>query len=99
MRKTQIQMREFDEYKLEAHERPTRVYEYHVTGSGRFPVDMLRHDSAWPATSADAGIIEQCSIVMGQRVSVKVRSYRQPTIARWHSYGWRVSAEMPESVS
>ncbi len=31
--------------------------DYWVSGSGPFPVDMLRQDEAWPATSFDATLV------------------------------------------
>lgn len=33
--------------------------DFSVTGSGQFPVDMLRYTCSWPATEADARAIEE----------------------------------------
>jgi hypothetical protein len=84
----------WSEYKLDAHERPKTVYEYFVTGKGEFPWDMLRYDSAWPATGADAakmalGFHNPSEAYKGMR-STRLRSYRPPTIDRWSSFGWSV---------
>jgi hypothetical protein len=84
------------EHKLQAHERPKLMYEYFVSGSGSFPIDMLRHDSAWPATGEDASrITEQMDFQLRPRgiTSIKLRSYRMPTVARWASFTWSVTAE------
>lgn len=60
---------------------------YTVSGSGMFPIDMLRYDAAWPATSADVPLI--CSGNRGLRV-VRIRSAQKPTVGRWASFGWTV---------
>lgn len=87
----------FEEFKLEAHERPKYMYQYYVTGNGSFPIDMLRHDLCWPATGEDAAKIDQhcdTAFVLGRRnrdlVSIKLRSYRKPTVDRWMSFTWSV---------
>lgn len=70
-------------------------YDYYVTGHGPFPVDMLRHDCAWPLTSGDAAKIEW-SFIREDRmktVSIKLRSYRVPTVDRWSSFLWSVGTE------
>jgi hypothetical protein len=86
----------WSEYKLTADERPKRVYEYFVSGSGDFPFDMLRYDAAWPVDSTDAYNIgvhypqdEAFKIVR----SIRLRSYKPPTIARWSSFTWSVGTE------
>lgn len=81
---------------LRADERPRALYEYYVTGTGVFPIDMLRHDSAWPATGEDAAAIEWGFTERIPRRTVKLRSYREPTVARWSSFTWSVSAIKPE---
>ncbi len=82
----------FDRYPMKASERPTIMYEYYVSGSGLFPFDMLRFDSCWPATGGDAAYMAD---YMGERKmrSVRMRSYREPTIDRWSSFGWSVGNE------
>jgi hypothetical protein len=74
---------------LAASERPKYWYEYFVSGRGRFPYDMLRHDRAWPATGEDAAKISSPELRVG-RYTVKVNSYQEPRIGRWESHGWRV---------
>jgi hypothetical protein len=67
--------------KLPASERPDTLYEYWVTGRDEFPVDMLRYDAAWPIEGDVNG---------REARSVKLRSYRSPTILRWNSFLWWV---------
>jgi len=89
----------FSEYHLNASERPIYMYEYYVTGSGQFPFDMLRFDLCWPATGDDAALmenpIEWREIRYGERKlrSIKMRSYKEPTIARGSSFTWSVGNE------
>ena len=75
-----------------------------------FPVDMLRYDSCWPATSKDATSIDRQSdaeqIISGEadldldeditlcRI-VKSKDDR-PTVDRWNSFGYIV---VPQSVN
>ena len=73
-----------------AHKR-AYLYEYYVTGRGIFPFDMLRYDQAWPATSSDAVKLQGFS-ESGMR-SVKLHSYKAPTIERWLSFAWSVGLE------
>ena len=84
----------FHQFKLESHERPKHCFEYVVTGTGQFPYDMLRYDAAWPVSSQDAfnigvGFHDPQEAYRGRR-SIKLRSYRQPTIDRWSSFTWSV---------
>ena len=81
-------------YRLDTHERPKQMYEYWVTGRGEFPWDMLRHDSCWPCTGADASKL-QCYPGEGytKHRSIKLRSYREPTIERWSSFLWSVAGD------
>lgn len=69
------------------------LYTYWVTGSGMFPTDMLRHDSAWPADPESAEKLGNERF--DTKVSVRVRSYMTPTTDRWLSFGWSVSEERP----
>lgn len=81
-------------------DRPKVLYEYYVTGDGQFPFDMLRYDSAWPADSESAyktGLSFH-EAYAGRR-SIKLRSYRHPTVARWSSFSWSVGVENLESGS
>jgi hypothetical protein len=68
-----------------------------VEGQYPFPIDMLRYDSAYPATSDDA--VQISAALRGLRRgdekrtrTVTLRSFRQPTAARWESFGWKVTA-------
>lgn len=59
-----------------------------VKGIGRFPVDMLRYDCAFPRTGEDAIKIEQA--VSGElrkwEISLCSESRNAPTIGRWESF-------------
>ena len=63
---------------------------------GQFPVDMLRYDSAFPASEQDSGkIIDNIAnhergqtIRVGRFVETKKT---MPTIERWASFGARIS--------
>lgn len=63
-----------------------KIYEFTVEGRGPFPLDMLRYDSCWPA-SRDAVVNMEDTRDMRQ---VRLRSYNQPTLARWNSFCWGV---------
>src|SRR5262245_48517166 len=77
------------ERRIQPADRPKVFYEYHVTGHGTFPMHMLRHDGAWPATGEDAAKIDY-DLIAGRERSIKLYSYRKPTIERWSSFGWSV---------
>lgn len=81
---------------LQKCERPKILYEYYVTGRGAFPFDMLRFDSCWPATGEDAQKMLDGNDVfanLGQTVSIKMHSYKEPTTDRWSSFVWSVGRE------
>jgi len=59
-----------------------------VTGRGRFPMDMLRHDCAWPLNTADAMAITETIAADPAFVSVRLMCSAEPTTARWLSFGW-----------
>lgn len=67
-------------------------------GSG-FPLDMLRHDEAWPEGSADAELIRK--LLAGEiedlprRVRVRLRTafHAAPTRGRWMSFAWEAGTE------
>ena len=80
---------------IDAHDRPRKMYEYWVSGRGQFPLDMLRYDLAWPATSQDAAALDNYTGVRTIR-SVKLQSYCEPTIDRWLSFCWSVGTEKLE---
>lgn len=78
------------------------IQTYVAEGRGSFPIDMLRYDSAWPASESDAARImrtldysdtlqvnrPQVQIML-RRAQVDVRS--MPAVDRWRSFGWRVA--------
>jgi hypothetical protein len=79
----------------------TMITDIVVTGRLSFPMDMLRYDSAWPATSDDAAILAQMMQDGGvlhetdsagafHRVTatLNLRCYGKPTPDRWASFGW-----------
>jgi hypothetical protein len=73
-------------------ERPTRSYDYWVTGRGHFPFDMLRYDRCWPCTGEDAILIDYNQRNREPR-SIHLRSYQMPTIGRWSSFLWSVGQD------
>lgn len=77
--------------KLAAQDRPREQYRYRVSGTGTFPIDMLRYDRAYPANSEAvsamaAGPWGETSV----RRTVDLISHHRPTIDRWRSFGWLV---------
>ncbi len=62
---------------------------YTVTGSGPFPLDMLRYDCSWPRYQDDVTAIPYHSKHTTQ-YTISLLSINKPTIARWASFGWRV---------
>jgi hypothetical protein len=78
-----------------------KMIKYRVIGRGDFPTDMLRYDGAWPSDTPSAANIA-FDFLRGEngyhmwrsnpRV-VALKSYQQPTPARWDSFGWRVVDE------
>lgn len=70
-------------------------FEYEVRGRGRFPIDMLRYDGAYPTGQRDAARIESTyprftEDALTEPVTVMLTSTRMPTNGRWASFGWRV---------
>lgn len=68
-----------------------------VSGSGEFPIDMLRYDSCCPFTEADSHTMSQSEpgqprIVVLKRFSVNGLG---ATEGRWKSFGWKVVSEEP----
>lgn len=64
------------------------IYRFAVEGRGTFPIDMLRHDLAWPRTELDSEMLE-CGRGL-RTVQLVSASLTLPTIRRWNSYGWEV---------
>jgi hypothetical protein len=77
-------------------------FEYAVEGVGDFPLDMLRHDRAYPAdkesvTAIMAGLPWAAARKRSRELLVvRLVSERAPTPERWRSYGWTVRASPPE---
>lgn len=78
------------------------VTEFTVTGTGHFPIDMLRYDGPccpassedWDKATADRDTIFAEDWYKKPR-TVHMRRYgcnkgHGPTVARWASFGWRV---------
>lgn len=62
-----------------------------VSGKGKFPIDMLRHDVATPADEIASANIE---VGTGQRtVRLHTRQSSFITPDRWRSFGWSVVDE------
>ena len=76
-------------------------FEYSVEGVGDFPLDMLRHDRAYPAdeesvTAIMAGLPWAAARKRSRELLVvRLVSERAPTPERWRSYGWTVRASPP----
>ena len=71
-------------------------FEYSVEGIGDFPLDMLRHDRAYPADQESvAAIMAGLRWAASRKRSrellvVRLVSDRSPTAERWRSFGWTV---------
>ncbi len=81
----------------------TDRFEFAVEGVGDFPLDMLRHDCAYPADresveAISAGVRWAASRKRSRElIVVRLVSDRAPTPERWRSYGWTVTASLPQS--
>ncbi len=63
-----------------------KSYLFTVTGEGsNFPVDMLRYDRCWPATTDDA------IAIVNEPREVRMGSNQYPTQDRWTSFGWQIT--------
>lgn len=60
-----------------------------VTGEGAFPFDMLRYDKCWPAWEDQSNLLGTVG-AFGTRRNITLSGLKQPTVARWKSYGWEV---------
>ena len=81
-------------YQIDAvlpHNRPSHLYTYWVSGKGDFPYDMLRYDQAWPLEHIN-------DIPKREHRSVRIRSWKPPTEARWASFWWFVSYNDPIAI-
>ena len=85
----------------------TGLITYTVQGVGDFPLDMLRHDAAYPADKESVDAIlaglgwaaARKSSRKTKTVSVRLISNREPTLERWRSFGWTVVESHPYAVS
>ena len=81
----------------------TDRFEFAVEGVGDFPLDMLRHDCAYPADQESVAAImaglRWAASRKRSRETLRVRlvSHRAPTSERWRTFGWTVTASRPES--
>ena len=70
-----------------------------VTGRGRFPVDMLRYDCAWPQGPDDAALITESFSADTRQLTpfcVTLTSDMKcgvPTVGRWTSFGCAVEIQ------
>ena len=71
-------------------------FEYTVEGVGDFPLDMLRHDRAYPADQESVSAITAGFRWAAARrrsrdlIVVRLVSDREPTPERWRAFGWTV---------
>lgn len=71
----------------------TKLVEFTVLGRGEFPLDMLRYDQCWPKReSVDVIAIGRTFDRRHARDAhdITLVGLRQPTAARWKSFGWEV---------
>jgi len=69
-----------------------------VEGTYPFPVDMLRYDGCYPASTHDAvqlgdscrGPSRTSDPKRKRQVTLSTTLFNKPTTARWESFGWRV---------
>ena len=79
-------------------------FEYAVEGVGDFPLDMLRHDCAYPADKESvAAIMSGLAWAAArnrsrQMLVVRLVSDRAPTSERWRSFGWTVKGTQPKAT-
>jgi hypothetical protein len=71
--------------------------EFEVIGSGEFPVDMLRYDHCYPASTEDAVKISyhrQDGVLYNEYRTIRLatvehgKGVEQVTPRRWQSFGW-----------
>jgi len=68
-----------------------KLRKYHVRGRGRFPIDMLRYDSCWPAGQEDVSLItDSLGGPYELREVALYFNHHAPTDQRWRSFGWVV---------
>lgn len=69
-----------------------KIHRLIVTFRGPFPMDMLRHDRAWPRSTQDGAKIAASFVpseVPGSRAicEVELNCIGYPTLDRWSSFG------------
>lgn len=87
--------------------RKVQDHTFVVTGRWPFPTDMLRRDSARPATRRDERLITEMSAehapdydflrekVMITLIIPNAGTRLRPLVARWESFGWSVVGSQP----
>jgi hypothetical protein len=74
---------------------------FQVAGRSGFPLDMLRHDHCYPATSHDASSISLAIFHTGAPLTITleravlVGGVTSPSFDRWLSFGWQVVNVLP----
>lgn len=76
----------------------TKITKFTVAGQFAFPVDMLRYDACYPATTEDAVEIGNSILPITRRsnadrvfkVTLVTTAINRPTVGRWESFGWKV---------
>jgi hypothetical protein len=63
---------------------------FEVHGKGIFPIDMLRHDCAYPVDAESVEAIYNVDQLKTVREVTLIGSMRFPTEGRWKSFGWEV---------
>ncbi len=64
-----------------------KAWVYIVRGSGHFPTDMLRYDQSWTQGQDDVSTAFDYERATRE---VTLQSAKEPTRARWESFGWLV---------
>ena len=88
---------------------PSYRLKFTVEGSGDFPIDMLRYDHCYPATSTQSAIIPQDAEQRRVRLAISLYSTKTnmdrciksgilPCVERWKSFGWEVLREETEAI-
>lgn len=74
---------------------------FKVSGTGTFPIDMLRYDQCWPKTEshdtlAISNSFNPRNIGAPWVITLVTTRASGPTVDRWASFGWKVD---PESIN
>lgn len=78
--------------------RQTR-YTFTVSSTGRFPLDMLRYDCAWPKAPLDVMMVGATIKGRKGRADIMLQSNKRPTAGRWASFGWTITRVDEESAA